>query len=579
MTARLARLGPAARRVVEAISVAGGGAALGEILDVAEHGLYPPLSSAEATDAVDVAVAASVVAERPVVVGGRPLPGLAFRHPLVRLTCYDGLSAARRRQLHSAYAKAVLRRRPDAVDTLASHLTRADDPRATQYLRQAAERAAALCANDTADGYYAELTARLDALAADAAQARIDRGAVLRRMARYQEAATVLREALADMVRRGDEDGQVLAAARLTEVLAKHRGTDEGEKLLRRYPPGPHTPPTTTATHHLAAAVLRFVGGRYDDAHTSARMAQEAAEAVRGSERRGLLARSLGSRATALGLAGRFAQARAAADLALPHAEAYGDQELLVTILSVLREHARRSGRLGEAVFIGRQALSLAEHTGDPTAVAFERANLAELHLLLREFTKAREQAEAAVRDGEPSPAWCTPYALAALARVRIRTGEPGAAELLAQAGRTAEAQRDRQAVHEVRTADAERLVREGRPQEALTLLADDSDPSAAPLLAWAELLSGRPERAARRAARRAAAETLRAARVGERLSETESRTVHAAALAALGQERAAHQEFERAATLARELPYPAGAFAVDEAGRTDWTARSAPPG
>ncbi|MFD3491429.1 ATP-binding protein [Streptomyces sp. NPDC058690] len=575
VTARLARLGPAARRVVEAISVAGGGAALGEILDVAEHGLHPPLSSAEATDAVDAAVAASVVAERPVVVGGRPLPGLAFRHPLVRLTCYDGLSAARRRQLHSAYAEAVLRRRPDAVDTLASHLTRADDPRATQYLRQAAERAAALCANDTADRYYAELTARLDALAADAAQARIDRGAVLRRMARYQEAATVLREALADMVRRGDEDGQVLAAARLTEVLAKHRGTDEGEELLRTYPPGPHTPPTTTATHHLAAAVLRFVGGRYDAAHTSARRAQEAAEAVRGSERRGLLARSLGSQATALGLAGRFAQARAAADLALPHAEAYGDQELLVTILSVLREHARRSGRLGEAVSIGRQALNLAEHTGDPTTVAFERANLAELHLLLREFAEAREQAEAAVRDGEPSPAWCTPYALAALARVRIRTGEPGAAELLAQAGRTAEAQRDRQAVHEVRTADAERLVREGRPREALTLLADDSDPSAAPLLAWAELMSGHPERAARRAA----AETLRAARVGERLSETESRTVHAAALAALGRERAAHEEFERAATLARELPYPAGTFAVDEAGRTDWTARSAPPG
>ncbi|WP_326814136.1 ATP-binding protein [Streptomyces sp. NBC_01763] len=574
VTARLARLGSAARRVVEAISVAGGGAALGEILDVAEHGLHPPLSSAEATDAVDAAVAASVVAERPVVVGGRPLPGLAFRHPLVRLTCYDGLSAARRRQLHSAYAEAVLRRRPDAVDTLASHLTRADDPRATQYLRQAAERAAALCANDTADRYYAELTARLDAMAADAAQARIDRGAVLRRMARYQEAATVLREALADMVRRGDEDGQVLAAARLTEVLAKHRGTDEGEELLRTYPPGPRTPPPTTATHHLAAAVVRFVGGRYEAAHASAQRAQEAAEAVRGSERRGLLARSLGSQATALGLAGRFAQARAAADLALPHAEAYGDQELLVTILSVLREHARRSGRLGEAVSIGRQALSLAEHTGDPTTVAFERANLAELHLLRREFAEAREQAEAAVRDGEPSPAWCTPYALAALARVRIRTGEPGAAELLAQAGRTAEAQRDRQAVHEVRTADAERLVREGRPQEALTLLADDSDPSAAPLLAWAELLSGHPERAARRAA----AETLRAARVGERLSETGSRTVHAAALAALGRERAAHEEFERAATLARELPYPAGAFTVDEAAGTDWTARSAPP-
>ncbi|MGW8885569.1 ATP-binding protein [Streptomyces sp. NPDC055749] len=568
VAARLARLGPAARRVVEAISVAGGGAALSEVMDVAGYGLHPPLSAAEATDAVDAAVAASVVEERPVVVGGQPLPGLVFRHPLVRLTCYDGLSAARRRQLHSAYAEAVLRRRPDAVDTLASHLTRADDPRATQYLRQAAERAAAVCANDTADRYYAELTARLDALAADAAMARIDRGAVLRRMARYREAAEVLREALDDMVRRGDRDGQVLAAARLTEVLVKYRSTDEGEELLRTYPPLPDTPPLTTATHHLAAGLLQFVIGRYEEAHASACTAQLAADAIPGSGRRGLLARALGLQATSLGLAGRLTEARPAADLALPHAEAYGDQELLVTILSVLREHARRSGRLAEAVSTGQRALRLAEHTGDPTAVAFERANLAELHLLLMEFDAAREHAEAAVRETGERDEWCTPYALAALARVRVRTGEAGAPELLARAGEVAGAQADRQAMHEVRTADAELLLRDGRPSETLTLLADDSGPGAAHLVAWAELLSGAPERAANRAAE----ETGRAERTGERLSETEARTVHAAALAALGHTQAAEAEFTRAATLAAELPYPAGASRVTRARRLPHT-------
>ncbi|WP_051878046.1 ATP-binding protein [Streptomyces sp. NRRL B-24720] len=575
VAARLARLGPAARRVVEAVSVAGGGAALSEVLDMAEHGLHPPLSSAEATDAVDAAVAASVVAERTVVVGGRPLPGLAFRHPLVRLTCYDGLSAARRRQLHSAYAEAVLRRRPDAVDTLASHLARADDPRATHYLRQAAERAAALCANDTADRYYAELTERLDALASDAAQARIDRAVVLRRMARYQEAAVVLREALDDMVRRGDEDGQVLASARLTEVLVKYRGTDEGEELLRTYPPGPRTLPLAAATHHLAAAVLRFVTGRYASAHTAARTAQDAADAIPGSERRGLLARALGMQATSLGLAGRFAQAREAADLALPHAEAYGDQELLATVVSVLREHARRSGRLAEAVSFGRRARRLAEHTGDPTAVAFERANLAELHLLLREFTEAREHAEAAAREADGQPAWCTPYALAALARFRMRMDEPGAAELLARAAGVAEAQGDRQAVYEVRTAQAELLVRTGRPREALALPADDGTSGSAALLAWAELLSGHPERAVRLAAD----ESVRAEKAGEQLSSTDARTVHAAALATLGRAREAHEEFGRAAALAAELPYPAGAFAVERAAGADWTTRPGFPG
>ncbi|MET7368157.1 AAA family ATPase [Streptomyces sp. NPDC005566] len=560
VAARLSRLGPAARRVVEAISVAGRGAALSEVMDVAGHGLHPRLSPAEATDAVDEAVQASVVEERPVVAGGRPLPGLAFRHPLVRLTCYDGLSAARRRQLHSAYAEAVLRRRPDAVDTLATHLTRADDPRATQYLRQAAERAAALCANDTADRYYIELTARLDALAADAAQARIDRGAVLRRMARYREAAAVLREALDDMVRRGDVHGQVLAAARLTEVLAKYRSTDEGEELLRRFPPGPGTSALTAATHHLAAAVLNFVTGRYEEAHLSACTAQRAADAVPGSGRRGLLARALGMQATSLGLAGRLAEARPAADLALPHAEAYGDQELLVTVLSVQREHARRSGQLAEAVSTGQRALRLAERTGDPTAVAFERANLAELHLLLRQFGEAADHARSAVQETGERSEWCTPYALAALARVLIRTGEPGAADLLARAGEVAEAQGDQQAVHEVRTAEAEMLVRDGRPAEALALLAHGSIPGAAHLLAWAELVSGRPDHAARLAAE----EAVRAEQAGERLSETDARTVHAAALMSLGLEGEAEEEFDRAAVLSTELPYPEGAFRVE---------------
>ncbi|MGW2656145.1 ATP-binding protein [Streptomyces sp. NPDC001478] len=562
VAARLARLGPAARRVVEAISVTGGGAALAEILDVAGQGLHPPLSPAEATDAVDAAVTASVVTERPVVVGGRSLPGLAFRHPLVRLTCYDGLSAARRRQLHSAYAEAVLRHRPDAVDTLATQLTRADDPRATGYLRQAAERAAALCANDTADRYYAELTARLDASAAEAARARIDRGAVLRRMARYPEAVTVLREALDDMVRRGDEDGQVLAAARLSEVLMKMRGAEEGEELLRLHRPGPHTPALTVATHHLAAGGLRFVSGRYEDAHISARLAQAAAHSVPGGERRGLLARALGMQATSLALAGRFDLARPAAEGALPHAEAYGDQDVLVTTLSVFREHARRSGRLGEAVSIGRRAMKLAEHTGDPTAVAFERANLAELHLLLREFDEAEEHATAAVRDGGPEQSWCTPYALAALARVRLLTGGTGADELLERAGRAAEAQADRQALHEVRTARAELLVHEGRPAEAVALLGRDHGPGTAHLLAWAELRSGDPQAAVRRAAE----ETERAERVGERLTETEARTVLGAALAACGRRAAAQEEFGRAAALAAGLPYPAGAHRVRQA-------------
>ncbi|MFE6153399.1 ATP-binding protein [Streptomyces sp. NPDC057889] len=527
---RLARLGSAARRVVEAVAVAGGDAALAEVLDVAGAGLHPLLSMAEATSGADAAVAASVLAERDVVADGRTVPGLTFRHPLVRLTCYERLSAARRRLLHSAYAEAVLRRRPDAVDTLAAHLTRADDPRATGYLRQAAERAAALCANDTADHYYAQLTDRLDAFAAESARARIDRAAVLRRMARYEDAARVLREALDDLARRGDADGRVLASARLAEVLAKTRSTEEGLALLDAAPPAAGTTPETATAHHLARSLLYFVTGRYPEAVTAGEAAHAAALRVTGPEQRGLLARSLATQATSLALAGRFAQARPVADRALPHAEAYGDPQLLGSVLSVLREHARRSGRLREAITTGERALALAERSGDPTAAAFERANLAELHLLLEEYDAARDLAQDAVRESEPHTGWCAPYALAALARVRMRSGDAeSCAALLDRAGRTADAQGDRQAQQEVRLARAELGVRRNRPEEALALLAGTKD--AGHLTAWAHLEAGRPAQAATLAE----AEAARAQKAGERLAEAEARVIHGRAQAALG--------------------------------------------
>ncbi|MFE5175528.1 ATP-binding protein [Streptomyces sp. NPDC056634] len=527
---RLARLGPAARRVVEAVAVAGGDAALAEVLDVAGAGLHPLLSMAEATSGADAAVAASVLAERDVVADGRTVPGLTFRHPLVRLTCYERLSAARRRLLHSAYAEAVLRRRPDAVDTLAAHLTRADDPRATGYLRQAAERAAALCANDTADHYYAQLTDRLDAFAAESARARIDRAAVLRRMARYEDAARVLREALDDLARRGDADGRVLASARLAEVLAKTRSTEEGLALLDAAPPGAGTAPEAATAYQLARSILYFVTGRYPEAVTAGEAAHAAALRVTGPEQRGLLARSLATQATSLALAGHFAQARPVADRALPHAEAYGDPQLLGSVLSVLREHARRSGRLREAITTGERALALAERSGDPTAAAFERANLAELHLLLDEYDAARDLAQDAVRESEPHTGWCAPYALAALARVRMRSGDAeSCAALLDRAGRTADAQGDRQAQQEVRLARAELGVRRNRPEEALALLAGTTD--AGHLTAWAHLEAGRPAQAATLAE----AEATRAQKAGERLAEAEARAIHRRAQAALG--------------------------------------------
>ncbi|MFI7010956.1 ATP-binding protein [Streptomyces sp. NPDC050145] len=535
---RLGRIGRDTRRVVEALAVGGGEVALGELLDVAEHGLRPTV---DAVAALEDAIGAALVEERQVVVAGRAEAGLAFRHPLVRLTCYEQLTAVRRRQLHAAFAGTVLRRRPDAVDTLASHFARADDPRAAEYLHRAAERAAAVYANDTADHYYRDLVARLDV---DAARARLAHAQVLRRMGHFGQAADVLRLALAEFARRGDHDDTVLAAARLAETLVKAESPAAALTLLRRHRPAERTGAEPTASHFLARAVALGVQGAYQDGYTAARHALAAALRVPGVTGQGLIARCHAGQATNLALAGRFREAREAAALALAPAEAYGDSALLGSVLSVLRENARREGRLREAVATGRRALGLAEESGDPTAAAFERANLAELRLLLCEFDAARELAEAAVAGVEEGDAWSSPYALAALARVRMRDGAPGrAGSLLDRAERSAGA--DRQALFEVRTARAELTLLQGRPEQVAALLPEGEAPV---LTAWAELLAGRPESALRIAA----AEAERAVGAGERLAEVEARVVVGAA----GRDDGVLEEAE---ALAAALPYPAG--------------------
>ncbi|MBO1331928.1 AAA family ATPase [Streptomyces sp. VRA16 Mangrove soil] len=538
---RLGRLGRDTRRVVEALAVAGGEVALSELLDVAEHGLRPPM---DAVAALEDAIGAALIEERQVVVAGRAEAGLAFRHPLVRLTCYEQLTVVRRRQLHAAFAQTVLRHRPDAVDALASHFARADDPRAAEYLRRAAERAAAVYANDTADRYYRDLVARLDV---DAARARLAHAQVLRRMGQFGKAADVLRLALAEFARRGDHDDTVLAAARLAETLVKAENPEASLDVLRAHPPGEGTRPEPVASHYLALGVARNVQGRYEDGYAAARQALSAALRVPGVVGQGLAARCHTGQATNLALAGRFREAREAAGLALAPAEAYGDSALLGSVLSVLRENARREGRLREAVDTGERALGLAEESGDPTAAAFERANLAELWLQLGESELAREAADAAVAGVDADDAWSLPYALVASARVLMSGGTPeGADELLGRAERAAGM--DQQAHFEVRTARAELALHQRRPELVPGLLRDGEAPV---LTAWAHVLRGERESARRVAA----AEIERARGTGERLAEVEAGVVHAVALggAAGALALAAVEE------VARGLPYPAG--------------------
>ncbi|WP_329336852.1 AAA family ATPase [Streptomyces sp. NBC_00663] len=578
VNARLSRLSPAARRVIEVVAVASGGVAtLAEVEELAQvtqveepagAGAPAPLTApARVVDGIEAALAAAVLEERSVPADGVAVPGLGFRHPLIRLVCREGLSRARRRQLHAAYAESLLRRRPGAVDAVAAHLAGADDPRAADHLHRAARRAAAVGADDSADHYYGELTARLDAVAVEAARIRLDHAAVLRRMARHEDAVRVLREALTDLHRHGTPAEQAAAAARLAESLAKTGAPQEGLRLLDTHRPPQDAPPRIHADHHLARGLLCFVTGDYEGSLTAARQAEKMAagaggepapQGADGAPEASLLARALAQQSTSLALTGRLPQARTAADAALPHAEAHGDPRLLAAVLSILREHARRSGRLHEAVATGRRALDLADRCGDPEAAAFERANLAEVHLLLGEFTEAATLATEAVDEAQAHAGWCLPYALTALARVQLRGGPrrpglPGTRELLTRAAHCLTRRPDRQAEYEVRTAQAELALRDVRPDRALALLSEVSGTGVPVLAAWAHLTAGEPVRAAEVAA----AEAARAAGAGEAVTECEARTAQAAALALLGRTEEAAGCATRVRELAETLPYP----------------------
>ncbi|MFE5914974.1 ATP-binding protein [Streptomyces wedmorensis] len=430
---RLARLPDSARRTLAALSVAGGHAvSFTELEAVVSSGLHPALDGAQVTAALDAAAGMGIVEERDVALRGRSVLGYAFRHPLVRLACSDQLGTATRRRLHRAYADTVLRLRPDALDTLAFHLTVADDPRAPFFLRAAADRAAALYANDSACDYYQELMARLDpADKAATADARLAWGTVLRRAARYEQAEEVLRTAFQDLESAGDHEGALRATVALAEVLGRAGRPDEGLAALRAVRRYRGSNPVDRAEVGLAVGTLSFHAGRYDETLEVLRRAEPETAGLPDARRDPLRSRLLTIRAASLLVSGRGRESREAAEEALRAAERTGDAALLSSSLSVVGELARQEGRWEAARECARRAVGIARRTGDPTVLAFDQSNLAGAELLMGEHARATALAKAAVRRARSlGTSWALPYALVGLAEVELRCGR------LTEAGR-----------------------------------------------------------------------------------------------------------------------------------------------
>ncbi|MFE2373218.1 hypothetical protein [Streptomyces sp. NPDC059398] len=319
--------------------------------------------------------------------------------------------------------------------------------------------AAALAARTGGGGHQADDTARI----------RLDWALALDRSGRYADAVRVLREALELYAGQGRRDDCVRVAARLAEALARTGGEGPAHAVtvLRTHAPEDRTPPLARAAHHMATARVLAYTGDYAEGLVSAREAErcadQAAPRPTGADAGGsgeavaLRVRALAQQAVCSGLLGDMVHAGVVAERARVLAEESGDTALLAHVLSVSRENARRTGRPREALRHGARALALAEQGGRPTATSFERANLAELHLMLGEREEAGRLARAAVSVAEPFGGTALAFALAALASVRAETADgEGPAALLDRAERCARDGGHLQAlekVHAVRAA------------------------------------------------------------------------------------------------------------------------------
>ncbi|WP_433428287.1 ATP-binding protein [Nonomuraea sp. CA-141351] len=568
---RLARMNTPARRMVEVLAVAGGDAPLAEVFEVAASGLYPPMSRPEVAAALAEALETGIVEEREVLLDGRHVPGHGFRHPLVRLACAERLSGVVRTGLHAAYADAVLSHRPEAVDAVVYHLTRAGDPRAVPYLWRAAKRAASLYANESAAGYLERLVGLLDAAgAAAAADARLAWGEALRRTGRYDAAERELSAALAtfrgmdatcvraELEGTGSEPPADRVSATVTllaEVLVGAGQPAKARGLLATAPPAePSVTAATRAARHLAESLTCFATGRYDESLAAVTAAMDLAVEAGPPHGRRLLVRALVSRSVSLAMLGRLPAAEEAAGQALQPAEATGDAALTGTVVAQLGELAGLDGRLGEARQYARRALELAARVGDPAVVAFRTGNLGRLHLLVGDWAAGLRLTRSAVSLARPlGPSWCLPYTLVNLGASRLWTGDgKGAAACLAESVELAEATGDRQVLADARTMLAEIAIGAGRPEEALI---GEVEPA---VKARALLATGDAEGAAK------AAEAAGPKANG--LAGIEASLVLGMALTTMGRGGAAVAVLTESVERAEAMPYPYGLARLLEA-------------
>lgn len=408
---------------------------------------------------------------------------LAFRHELVRATAYEGLSFARRREIHGRVAASLERRAGDRAVEGAALLSRhffeaGDHPRAWSYAVTAARQAQERHANVVAAELYERALAAAEHLPEvdprDVADVSEGLGDVCERFGGYERAAVAYERA------RELSAGDPVAEARLLRKagsLLEHGGRHDealtsyhrGLALLDSAGERPDVA-STRAEVEIGAAGVHYRQGRFEEAIG---LAQRAAANAQAAGDRGALAHA------------SFLLCAAMSDLGDPEAVRYGEQALLIyeelrddkgqgealNNLGVARYYAGRwdealdyYGRSREAKLRAGNVIGAAISASNQGEILSDQGRLDEAEVLFGEMQRLCRAAGHAVGAA---------VATGNLARAAARAGRfEDARELYSEALGTFEAVGAARWVVETQARIAESHVLEGRHREAIETVA-----------------------------------------------------------------------------------------------------------
>lgn len=317
---------------------------------------------------------------------------LRFRHDLVRAAAYEGLSFARRREIHARVGEALERRASDPAShagVLSLHfLEAAEWDSAWRYAVLAGDDARRKYANVDAGTFYERALSAAESV--EAAPGELAR--VCEALGDVRELFAAYDESDAAYVRALEQGAPSARLLRKRGVVAEREG--RYDDALALYDSGAaHADPKESVALQLGRAIVLYRQGKIDDC---ARTCEHAAEAARRLDDREALANAYYIRAAAEG--DRGGPASEFLGLALPIFEELGLLHRQATVLNNMGVRAYYEGSWSEALELYRRSEETVRRAGDVLTGGHTMNNRAEILLDQGRLDEAAELFDVALR-------------------------------------------------------------------------------------------------------------------------------------------------------------------------------------